>query len=128
MIYKDIAEYIENGFSEFRIGKSLFINQAPSTPDFLALIRDDAGGFEINGEMRTERKGSFKLVVRTDKYESGYNIAVQLSDFLTLNNVVMGEYLVKILRPKHEPISYQISEANLYEISMNFSIIYGIVQ
>ena len=128
MIYKAVAEYIANNVSDFAIGKNLFINQAPNKPATLGLIRDNAGGIEINGEMNTERSGTFQFVIRTDHYEEGYVSAKELSDLLTVSNVVMGNYLVKQLRPKHEPISYQISEANLYEISVNFSIIYGIVQ
>lgn len=128
MIYLAISEYVESNLAEFALHKNLFINQAPNKPATLGLIRDNPGGIVIDGEMKTERAGSFQFIVRSDHYLTGYQMSIDVSALLTLENVQMGNYLVKSLRPKHEPISYQISEANLFEISVNFYIIYGIVQ
>lgn len=128
MIYLRIAEYISEEVAALKLGKTLFVNQAPNEPLTLALIRDNPGGIQIDGEMRTERRGSFQFVVRSDKYQSAIEIAQQVSDVLSLMDVVLEEYLIKCIRPTHEPISYQLSESNLYETSVNFSIEYGIVQ
>lgn len=130
MIYLKIAEYIQDEFSELKIGKTLFVNQAPKDSSFLVLIRDNPGGIKIDGELQTERKGTFQIIVRGSdtEYEKIYELASNLSSYLSLSGLTLEPYEVKSLRPLHEPLSYQLSEANLFEISVNFSIFYGIVQ
>ena len=128
MIYIELAKYIEQKVSALTYGQNLFINMIPSEPKTAALIRDNPGGIKIDGVMLTERRGDFQFVVRAPDAQESYNIAQAVSDALTINEVTLPGYLVKVLRPKHVPLLYQVSEANLYETSVNFSISYGIVQ
>ena len=128
MIYEPLAEILAQEVSEFVAEKTLFINQAPVSAEFCGIFRDNSAGFEIDGYLPTERSGTFTFVVR-GKSQAEVLAAVKLaSKALTLNGVTVGEYLIKICRPVSEPFSYKLSVGNLREISVNFSINYGIVQ
>jgi hypothetical protein len=127
MIYLILAEYLQSQNSKYIVGKTVFINQAPANEKFLALIRDNPGGIKIDGEITTERRGSFQLIVRSPNPEVAYTAIKEIVDVITLSGVQLGDYLIKSTRPTQEPIGYQISAASLFEYSVNFSLLYGIV-
>ena len=128
MIFEELSNILSQNVPLFFGGTSLFINQAPLDGTFCGLFRDGPGGFEINGYIPTERKGFFVLAVR-GKTEAEITNAVKLAmSALTINNQLSGNILIKICRPISEPVSYRLSVGNIKEISVNFSINYGIVQ
>lgn len=128
MIFEKLADYLQLQIPSLVQGRVLFINQVPADSKFCALFRDGPGGFSINGYIPTERYGQFTFVVRGENHADTIDIMKQVSDALTLNGVLLDGYMVKICRPISEPISYKLSVGNLNEISVNFSINYGIVE
>lgn len=128
MFYAELAKYIQSKVPALIYESNLFVNMMPAQTKDAALIRDNPGGIKVDGEMLTERAGSFQFVVRNTVAQESYQIAQAVSSALTLDGLELDGYLVKVLRPTHEPLLYQASEANLYESSVNFSVRYGIVQ
>jgi hypothetical protein len=127
MIYEALSAHLAANTTEFVFGETLFIHQAPFDQEFLGIFRDNPGGIEIDGYTH-ERAGSFQFVVRGKK-QSVINAAMKSAmEALTINSLITADYNVKICRPSMEPLSYQLSVGNLKEISVNFSINYGIVQ
>lgn len=127
MILASIAEYIQENMSGFAAGTTLFVNQALEGQYPMMLLRDSSGGFKIDGEIPTERTGRFQLVVRGDDEETLIEAANEVSLLLTAQGLDLGDYLVKVIRPLHEPVMYQRSEGSKTELSVNFSVTYGIV-
>lgn len=128
MFYEELAKYIATQLPTLEYGKKLFVNMLPAQVSEAALIRDNPGGIKVNGEMLTERRGDFQFVSRAIKAQDAYRVAQEVSSVLTLNGLELNGYVVKVARPKHEPLIYQVSEGGLYESSVNFSVSYGIVQ
>lgn len=127
MILKAIADHIAANIPGMVFGTNVFVNQAPAGEELTVLLRDNPGGFKRDGEMETERRGTFQLVTRGPSYVEAYDKAVEISQLLLTDNLELTGYVIKQSRPQHEPISYQTSVANLSEISVNFVLSYGIV-
>lgn len=128
MIFEALADYIESNMGTFKKGTNLFVNQAPEQPTPLMLLRDHSGGIKIDGEIPTERAGRFQLIIRGKRNSEIMPHGIEVSQLLTAQGLDLETVYVKMIRPLHEPLSYQRSEGGLYEISVNFAVVYGIVQ
>lgn len=128
MIYDALSTHLTDNIPDFVLGETLFIHQAPFDKEFLGVFRDNPTGIEIDGYIPTERSGTFQFIIRGKKQSVINEVMKEAMKFLTINGLTIDEYKIKICRPSIEPISYQLSTGNLKEISVNFSINYGIVQ
>ena len=128
MIYEALSEILVSEVPELVIGNTLFVNQAPHDSSFCAIFRDNPAGIDIDGYLMSERSGSFQFVVRGKTQAEISQVMEDAVKALTIYNTREGVYLIKSCRPTIEALSYQLSVANLREISVNFSINYGIVQ
>jgi hypothetical protein len=129
MIFEALATYIEANMGTFKQGKNLFINQAPEQPVApMMLLRDHSGGLKIDGEIPSERAGRFQLIVRGKKHSEIMPHGREVSKLLTDQGLELDNVIIKMIRPMHEPLAYQRSEGGLFEISVNFAVVYGIVE
>ena len=128
MIYDTLVEILSQNMPSMVVGRSLFINQAPADQPLAGLFRDGAGGIVIDGYIPTERSGIFAFVLRGKDEAQIKELMQEAMALLTINGKLHNQHLIKVCRPLTEPISYRISVGNLREISVNFSINYGIVQ
>lgn len=128
MIYDALSAHLTDRVSELIFGETLFIHQAPFDKEFLGIFRDNPAGIEIDGYVPTERSGTFQFIIRGKKQSKINEVMADAMKALTINGLTIDGYKIKVCRPTIEPISYQLSVGNLKEISVNFSINYGIVQ
>lgn len=128
MIYEQLVNIISQSVPQLVPGSTLFINQAPMESIFCALLRDGPGGFGIDGYMPTERSGFFVLALRGESEPVLISIMQSTMKALTISNKLTANYYIKNCRPLTEPIKYRNSVGNIREISVNFSINYGIVE
>ena len=123
MNLKPIAEYLESqGLGTG--GRDLFVNYMPEDVQQGILLMNKLSGTPIDWELPGYRRSGFQLIVRHTDDEAGLLMAEQLSDALTLTNTTLTGMLVKVIRPKHEPVVYPVSKGDYLEISVNFEAIY----
>jgi hypothetical protein len=128
MIYDALSQHLSEEVSDFIIGSTLFAHQAPFDKEKCGLFRDNPTGIDIDGYVPTERSGTFQFVIRGKKQAEIHDLMQQAMDALTIYGKTIEGYNIKVCRPTTEPLNYQLSVANLREISVNFSINYGIVR
>lgn len=128
MIYAALGAHLATNVVELIEGNTLFIHQAPFDRELLGLFRDNPTGISINGEIPTERSGTFQFILRGKSHATINAIIRKVMTALTINGLIIGAVNIKSCRPTMEPLSYQLSAGNLREISVNFSVNYGIVQ
>lgn len=136
MIYEALSQIIVSNVSDLRMdgNPNLFINQAPYDREFCGLFRDNPTGIAIDGYISTERSGTFQFALRGKSHATLHAVMKEVMTTLNIRVATrvdvdeLGTVLIKSCRPTTEPISYQLSAANLREISVNFSINYGIVE
>jgi hypothetical protein len=123
-----IAQILEDGLSGLKIGKDIFFNHAPAGKTPCVLIKEPFAGTEIDWETPPYRKARFQVVVRARDYPTGRALAQQVSDVLTIGERDVPGMAIQHIRPRHEPVSYPVSEGDWIEFSVNFDSFYGIVQ
>lgn len=112
------------------IGKNMFIQNLPEGAASLSIMfKNSLEGTLIDYELPLYRKGKFQAIIRckANNFESGRELAQLVSDVLTINEMTLGNYLYRYVRPVSEPIGYQLSDGANYEFSVNFAAVYVIV-
>lgn len=129
MFLKTIAEYAESKDAG-TIGVNLFAYNMPETSNLGVLLRQPLVGADIDYELPGYRKSKFQVVVRCKPAEIEQGRA-KIDDFVQkitlLTETALTGYLIKFMRPRHDPIMYPISEGANLEFSVNFDVVYVIV-
>lgn len=128
MKFEYIAEYLEKEIPDLKIGSTMFIGQIPVGAEFAVMLKESFAGTEIDPELIGRRRGKFQAVVRGKNHENCRAMIMAISDALHFRFKEVGEIYVQAVRPVSEPVSYMLSIGNMFEFSVNFSIIYDIVQ
>ena len=75
---------------------------------------------DIHQDIYGYRIGEFTIVVRDSDYESGIDIATQISSALTGEGLTISGVYFMFIRAKHEPMVFPRSEGNGLEFSVSF--------
>lgn len=126
MKFEPIVELLQDNVSYLKAGTNLFINNLP-TGTTGVLLKEGYGGIEIDGYIPDLRRGRFMVAVRDVSYQKAKAICEEITGVLTMKEVSLTGMNVKTCRPLTEPISYRNSTGDMYEFSINFSVVYGIV-
>lgn len=126
MKFEPIVELLLDTVSSLKSGTSLFINNMPIGKTGV-LLKEGYGGIEIDGYIPDLRRGRFTVAVRDTTYPKAKALAEEVMGVLTMKEQTLTGMHVKTCRPLTEPISYQNSVGDMYEFSINFSVVYGIV-
>ena len=123
----EMAAHLENeGVAQ--AGKTVFTNSLPSEVILGIGLFGKLTGDPIDHEVPGLRKTSFQLVVRCQNFDEGYELIQQAMDALTITKErSLPEFHINYVRPKHDPVSYPVSDGNLIELSVNFDACYVIV-
>ena len=129
MKLKAVMEYLANKDVGI-IGDTLFVQDLPlnsGTPAIM--LKNSLDPTDIDYELPGYRKGKFQAIIRckAKAFEDGQELAELVSAALTLQEVTIGKYHYRYLRPVSEPVAYQLSDGANYEFSVNFSAVYVIV-
>lgn len=109
-------------------GKTIFINNIPSTLTLAIGVFSKLTGDMIDHELPGYVKTSFQLVVRCQNAQAGEQLITQATEAITLHKeTVMTNAHVKYVRPRHYPVSFPLSDGNLLEFSVNFDACYVLV-
>lgn len=104
--------------------KNLFIYSMPELVSAV-LLRDDPSGTAIDHELVGMYRTEFQVVVRRDDHVKGSEMALAISEALTISESVVGASIYAwYIRPLHLPIVFPVSDGGLLEFSVNFDACY----
>lgn len=101
-------------------GVDLFLNMMPAGAEDAVLLRTPLTGVPINYELPGFYQTEYQLIVRCLDYDAGRTRIEQIIQALTIAYASVGPWRVNYSRPKHEPVSFPLSDGNLIEFSTNF--------
>lgn len=102
-------------------GESLFLFNMPDTATRGIVLLSSLSGEKIDHELPGYRKPDFQIVARAHDYLVGHDLAKSAMEALTISQETMLDGMqVKFVRPRHEPVSYPVSDGNYIEWSVNF--------
>jgi hypothetical protein len=113
-----------------RSGKdgTLFVNSMPQSIKLGVALMGKLTGDPIDYELPKYRKTGFQLVVRAQNYQQGEELVKAAVEALTITRpTALEEHRVNYVRPKHDPVSFPVSDGNNTEFSVNFDAVYVIV-
>lgn len=109
-------------------GVSMYAGQMPDGVTNMVALMPALTGNKIDHELPGYRKTGFQLVVRSKDIVSGEALAKQVMDALTIRGETnITGFQIKYVLPKHDPVSYPLSDGNNIELSVNFDATYVIV-
>ena len=127
---QDLLSRLEDEGVGKRGGKSgtLFVNSMPQSIGLGVALMSKLTGDPIDYELPKYRKTGFQLVVRAQNYQEGENLIKAAVEALTITQPTsLEEHHVKYVRPKHDFVSFPVSDGNNTEFSVNFDAVYVIV-
>lgn len=127
---QDLLALLENEGVGRKGGKdgTLFINGMPQGVKLGLTLMSKLTGDTINYELPKYRKTGFQLVVRAQKYSEGEELIKAAIEALTIiRPTTLDNHHVKYVRPKHDYVSFPLSDGNNTEFSVNFDAVYVIV-
>ncbi|MDX5412908.1 MAG: minor capsid protein [Rhodobacterales bacterium] len=117
-----IRDYLGSLIPSLVVARNLFTYTMPPTVSRGVLLVPSPVGLEINHEVGKASSGRYQVIVRSEDYTAGLELANFVSESLTLLNLDLGEYTVVYSRPRHTPISFPRSEGDQIEFSINFDV------
>lgn len=127
---QDLLALLENEGVGKKGGKTgnMYINSMPQSTELGLSLMGKLTGDTINYELPKYRKTGFQLVVRAKKYQEGENLIKAAIEALTITRPTsLDNHHVKYVRPKHDFVSFPLSDGNNTEFSVNFDAVYVIV-
>lgn len=88
------------------------------------LILHPLGGAGIDPNLPKYRKTRFQAIIRDTSFQSGYDLAKQVSDALEVARVTVGTVYIHFVRPLHDPVGFPQSGGGFIEFSVNFETAY----
>ena len=85
-----------------------------------AMLTPHINGFTSDEETPNYHKGILQLVVTSDLYDEGYDLAKTLSTQLEVYGLDLEDVYIYRCTPRHLPIPYRRNEQNMREFSVNF--------
>lgn len=111
-----------------QIGVDIFANNMPAIVNLAIGLFGKLTGDTIDYELKGFRKTTFQLVVRCQLPTEGKNLIKQAADAITFEKAIeLPGFHINYIRPRHDPVSYPISDGNKTEFSVNFDACYVIV-
>lgn len=101
-------------------GESIFLNMMPADAESAILLRSPLSGTPIDYELPGYYRAEFQLIVRGRDYAATEAWIEQVVATLTMADKQVGPMRFNYCRPKTEPVSFPLSDGNLYEFSANF--------
>lgn len=117
-----IRDYLEEAIYTLTTGRTLFSYTMPPTVTRGVLLIPSQTGLEIDHEVGGSSSGRFQVIVRSEDFDAGSNLAYLISKELTLLNKALTEYVVVYCRPRHQPVYFPRSEGDQIEFSVNFDV------
>lgn len=101
----------------------VFVHEMPARVTEGVLVLPKLSGANYDPELPGYYKTGFQVIVRHTGYQEAYAEAMKLFDGLkSEQEIVLPEYTIFYLRPKHLPVSYPRSEGHQVESSVNIDI------
>jgi hypothetical protein len=126
MIFEDIAEHIELNRRGLVRGKSIFINSMPPNSEGV-MLKESYAGTAVDPYIPGMRKGNFQLVARGKEYANTKSMVQEVATLLALKEQQFESIHIKICQQMTEPISFMISDGQMWEFSVKFFMVYDIV-
>lgn len=122
MILKAVTQYLAANACG-TAGKSLFVNEMPSSCKEGALLLSSYGGVRINPELPKYYVTEFRMVTRSADYETGMALAIKISNTLTTHSgFTSGTAQVKQCFAMNLPRDYRRSAGGYWEFEVDFDI------
>lgn len=107
---------------------NMFVNGMPQSIKLGLSLMGKLTGDTIDYELPKYRKTGFQLVVRAREYQEGENLIKAAVEALTITRPKsLDNHHVKYVRPRHDFVSFPLSDGNNTEFSVNFDAVYVIV-
>jgi hypothetical protein len=103
-------------------GDTVFLNMMPAQAETAILLRSPLTGTPIDYELPGYYRTEFQLIVRGRDYVAAEVRIAAVVATLTLKNAAVGPLYFNYCRPKTEPVSFPLSDGNLFEFSTNFDV------
>ena len=101
-------------------GETIFLNMMPVGARQAILLRSPLQGVPIDYELPNYYRAEFQLIVRSDNYAAGEALAAEVVSALTLTEQLVGDMRFTYCRPRTKPVSFPLSDGDLYEFSVPF--------
>lgn len=125
--YPLLAQYLDDqGIGT--VGKDIFVTTMPSNLNEGLMFRDHLAGTKVNYELPGYFKGTFQLIARSKRVDTGMQRIQQAAAALTMTNKTLSDgTIIKRIWPMHLPVSYPLSDGDNMEFSVNFEAIYVMI-
>jgi len=101
-------------------GDTLFLNMLPAEVESGILLRSPLQGTPIDYELPGYYRSEFRLIVRGRDYVAADTLIGNVVTTLTLTNQTADTMRFNFCRPKTKPVSFPLSDGNLYEFAVDF--------
>lgn len=118
----DLALYVRDQPLEGVDPDTITINSMPSDVQEGAVLLTGYRGMSVDPELPGFHRGPMQLIVRSRLSKRAEEIALTLSDVLTINEQVIADNTFHYVRPLHLPVPFPKSNGDYYEASVNFDI------
>jgi len=88
------------------------------------LILHQLSGATIDPNLPNYRKTRFQAIIRETSFQSGYDLAKQVSAALEVARVTVGTVYIHFVRPLHDPVGFPRADSGFIEFSVNFETAY----
>jgi len=105
-------------------GESVFVYHMPSGVNRGILLLHNLGGATLDPNLPNYKKAGFQGIVRSTDYQSGYDLAKQVLDALTVSRENFGGLYIHYINPLHDPVAFPVSKGDYVEFSVNFETAY----
>lgn len=105
--------------------QQVFMYHLPDSVAEGVLVLHGAVGAKLDPDLPDYKRAKLQVIVRSDNYESGYDIAKQvMAVFKAITRYSDGVMLIHFIQPLNDPISFPASKGSFTEFSVNFETVY----
>jgi hypothetical protein len=126
MNLESLSTYLMDAGLDLVAGTNLFATEMPATCTTGVLLLEPYNGTPIDLELPGYVNTEFRVVVRSDNYDSGKALALAVSAALTVpvETQLTPEMFVKRCNPMTKPRPYRRSVGALWEFEVDVGIVY----
>lgn len=104
------------------VGTNVFVHALPSTVETGVMLASGYQGMPVDPYIPEYYKGPMQIIARAKKSAQAEAIASAISKALTMEEVTVGNIIVRRCHPRHLPVPFPRSNGDYFEASVNFDI------